>query len=194
MAIFCPRKLPKSRTKLEDHLECIPRKGRMFPAFECLRAWQQTCSRTGEFLKNMAAIGQDDWLERLSATAEAVRVSERRRSYRVPLRWTLYVALPGATYPRRTATENLSCDGFYCVLDEPLTAGQHIDCDLVVPAYVPEADDIVSLRWRVQVIRVEKIDCGERYGLACRIQDYRVILAKACDSSRDGPTYRWPRT
>src|SRR6185369_13755858 len=94
-----------------------------------------------------------------------------------PLHWTLYLASRGGTHPRRTETENLSRDGFYCILDQPLTAGEHVDCDIVIPTHESDCHAVISLRCRAQVIRVEKIDCGEQYGLACRIEDYRLIHA-----------------
>jgi hypothetical protein len=181
--------LPKSSTQIEDHFDLAPAKPIVGYA-KCFDTWQQKCTDDTDFFQKMAAIGQDEWLERLSATTESTRISERRRSHRVPLRWTLFVALPGGTYPKRTATENLSRDGFYCLFDEPVTAGQYVDCDIVVPSHLPDCKELMSLRCRAQVIRVEKIDGSAQYGFACRIEDYRLIHAcKEFDSSRVRPAY-----
>ena len=85
------------------------------------------------------------------------------------------MARDGRTHPQRTETKNLSRDGFYCLLNEPLIVGEHFDCDIVVPTHAPVASSAMFLRCRVQVMRVEKVDSGDRYGLACRIEEYRVI-------------------
>jgi hypothetical protein len=123
----------------------------------------------------MTPTGQDEWLELMMAQGEWPAKGERRKSIRVPLHWTLHLACQGGKHPHRTEIKNLSRDGFYCFLHEPLTAGEHVDCDIVVPTHAPDCEDVLFLRCRAQVIRVEKVDCGERYGMACRIKDYQVI-------------------
>jgi hypothetical protein len=112
----------------------------------------------------------------MNAMTECTVMDERRKSLRVPVRWTLYLVCKGGTHTYRSETKNLSRAGFYCVLNEPLTAGEHIDCDIVIPRHTLASDDVISLRCRAQVIRVEKVACDEEeYGLACRIEDYRLI-------------------
>jgi hypothetical protein len=116
-----------------------------------------------------------DELRDLMAEGEWTAKRERRKSCRLPLRWTLYLACQGGTHPHRTETKNLSRDGFYCLLHEPLTAGEHVDCDIVVPTHAPDCDDELFLRCHAQVIRVEKLDSGESYGMACRIEQYQLM-------------------
>jgi hypothetical protein len=114
---------------------------------------------------------------------------DRRRSLRVPLHWKLYVACRGTTHPRQTETRDVSRDGFYCILDAALAPGEWIDCDLVIPAHVPDSDETLSLRCRAQVIRVERMDDDDRFGLACRIEDYRLVRRPAAprDSAPSSP-------
>lgn len=101
---------------------------------------------------------------------------ERRGSLRLPLQWSVYVARGGVTHPLQSTTRNLSSHGFYCVLHERLTTGERIECDLVVPTHISRnCDDVLFLRCQARVVRVEKMDAGEGYGLACRIEDYRLI-------------------
>lgn len=101
---------------------------------------------------------------------------DRRRSPRVALHWTIYLNLRQNGYPIRTQTRDISKDGFYCLLDQPLTPGERIDCDIVVPIHGSQrSDDVVYLRCDSQVVRVEKIGTGEEFGLACRIEDYRIV-------------------
>lgn len=101
---------------------------------------------------------------------------ERRRSPRAPLHWTMYLMCIGARHPLRTETRDLSRDGFYCLLDHPIRPGERIQCEIVVPTHnSQDPDDIVYLRCRAQAVRVEKIEAGAEFGLACRIEDYCVI-------------------
>ena len=102
--------------------------------------------------------------------------SERRRSRRVPLHWTLYLACKGSGHRLRTTTININKDGFYCLLDQPLSPGKQIDCDIVIPAHrSQDPEDVVYLRCRAQVVRVEKIGGATEFGVACQIEDYCLI-------------------
>ncbi|MBZ5723928.1 MAG: PilZ domain-containing protein [Acidobacteriia bacterium] len=95
---------------------------------------------------------------------------------RLRLQWSVYVTRNGGTHPLRSKTRDLSSHGFYCVLPERLTAGEHIECDLVIPTHVSRsADDVLFLRCQARVVRVETRDPGEGHGLACQIEDYCLI-------------------
>ena len=91
------------------------------------------------------------------------------------MHWTSYLTFRGMNRPERTVTKDLRRDGFYCFLNEALAPGEWIDCEIIGPAHLPDHDATISLRCRARVIRVEKIDNEERYGLACRLEDYRLI-------------------
>ena len=76
----------------------------------------------------------------------------------------------------RSITRDINKDGFYCLLDQPLSPGEQIECDIVVPAHrSQDPDDVAYLRCRAQVVRVEKIRGTSEFGLACQIEDYRLI-------------------
>ena len=99
--------------------------------------------------------------------------AERRRNFRAPLHWTLYLASSGSGHPIRTTTRDLNKDGFYCLLDQPATPGERIECHIVVPKHKSQdPDDVLYLRCRAQVVRVEKIGNSAEFGVACRIEDY----------------------
>jgi len=101
---------------------------------------------------------------------------ERRRSHRATLHWTLYLKPDGSSHPVRTEASNISRDGFYCVLDQPVRPGDRVRCDIVVPTHSSQnPDDVVYLRCSAHVVRVEQIGAGPEYGLACRIENYYVI-------------------
>src|SRR4051794_32728324 len=92
---------------------------------------------------------------------------ERRRRPRVSLRWEIRFCA-GAETMVSTATENLSCNGFYCVSDEPVVAGDH-HCVIVIPGHVPnEPAQPLYLHCDVQVLRIDA-QPGQRFGIAARI-------------------------
>ena len=107
---------------------------------------------------------------------------ERRRSPRATLHWTLYLSCNGAKYPLRTELRDISSDGFYCLVDQPIRPGERIKCDIVVPTHsLQGADDVMYLRCDALAVRVEKIGDETEFGLACRIEDYCLI-----QNTRDG--------
>lgn len=111
-----------------------------------------------------------------SAPADSHGDIERRRSPRACLRWTLYLKPDGTGHSVRTESRDISRDGFYCVLHQPVRPGDRIRCDIVVPTHNSRnPDDVVHLRCSVQVVRVEQIGAGSEFGLACRIESYCVV-------------------
>ena len=109
---------------------------------------------------------------------------ERRRSRRMALHWTLYLACAGSGQPLRTKTKDISRDGFYCHLERPVRPGDEFECDIVVPTHNSQnPQDVVYLRCHAQAMRVEKLGSGSEFGLACRIEDYRLI--------RDRENHSW---
>jgi hypothetical protein len=102
--------------------------------------------------------------------------SERRRSRRAPLQWTVYLACNGAGHPFRTRTRDISNIGFYCLVDRAVRPSDVFECDIVVPTHTPQdPDDVAYLRCRARAVRVEKIGDGTEFGLACRIEDYCLV-------------------
>ena len=108
---------------------------------------------------------------------------ERRRTKRAQLHWTIYVVAGGSTHPFRTETRDISRDGFYCVLDRPVTPGHQIQCDIVVPTYKSlPSGVVVRLRCDAEVVRVEQIHGSGRYGIGCTIKDYQLVYHRAEES------------
>jgi len=119
---------------------------------------------------------------------DAHKRSERRQNVRLPLLWSVYVARGGVPYPFRSTTRNLSSHGFYCVLHERLTPGERVECDLVVPTHMSRShEDVLYLRCQAQVVRVEELEPVDGYGLACRIEDYRLIHAAGEENAQAPP-------
>jgi hypothetical protein len=76
----------------------------------------------------------------------------------------------------RTTTVNLSSGGFYCRLAEPRTVGESLRCDIMIPADSGlDQPARLCLRCRASVVRIDTYrEAGLPYGVACRIEEYRV--------------------
>ena len=136
--------------------------------------------RIDHYTANMSSVAPGSFYDPLvgigRAEMDVQAQSERRKNLRLPLQWSVHVVRLGARRPLRSKTRNLSSRGFYCVLHERLTTGERIECDLVVPTHTSRScDDVLFLRCQARVVRVERVDAGEEYGLACRIEDYYLI-------------------
>src|SRR5208337_4049642 len=101
--------------------------------------WQNMSSMAQLFPDPLLGAGRADLDERAQ--------SERRGTLRLPLELPVYIARAGAAHPSRSWTRNLSSNGFYCVLHERLTPGEHIECDFVVPTHASRnCDDMLFIR------------------------------------------------
>jgi hypothetical protein len=103
---------------------------------------------------------------------------ERRKSPRMPLHWIVY--LPRHSTGRwAVKTKDISPEGFYCITSHSIQPGSRFECDIAVPSYNPKSPNgIVHLRCRVEAVRIEQINGGLDFGVACRIDDYRVICKR----------------
>ncbi len=101
---------------------------------------------------------------------------DRRRHPRLRLSYFLRLFRPGYSEGIETKTEDLSCDGFYCISDRPVLPDEVIECELRIPG--EQASDSTGadlvLRGRAQVVRVVPDELEPRFGVACRLEGYTV--------------------
>jgi hypothetical protein len=97
--------------------------------------------------------------------------AERRVRRRIRLRWPLSIRKEARVLS--TVTENLSSQGFCCVADEPLAAGESVVCILRFPLrHDPQISQ--ALRCQAQVVWVSLMNDG-RFSMGCRIEDYTLV-------------------
>lgn len=139
--------------------------------------WQMKCNVLRGHLSMRSATPYESSVAALRKDqAEHKEGSERRRHPRVPLHWKLNLACSHSAHPFCTKTQDISRDGFYCLLDQPLVPGELVECDIVVPAHrAQDPDDVIHLRCHARVVRVEEVAAGIAFGAACRMEDYSVI-------------------
>ena len=101
---------------------------------------------------------------------------DRRRHPRLRLSYLLRLFRPGHSAGIETKTEDLSCDGFYCISDHPVLPHEKIECELLIPGPQvgdPWESDLV-LRCRAEVVRLVPDALASRFGVACRLEGYTV--------------------
>jgi hypothetical protein len=108
--------------------------------------------------------------------AGPLNTGERRRTARVPLHWKVNLSGDGSGSQSQTVTRDISCDGFYCLVDQCFRPGDPIECDIAVPTHRPSnRDEVAYLRCHARAVRVELTGGSPGYGLACRIMNYRLV-------------------
>jgi len=102
---------------------------------------------------------------------------ERRTRARTHLRCPVLLLPGGGAKAIETVTQNLSSSGFYCLSPLPLTPGDSLFCTLRMPTYDPRGEEhMLALECRVRVMRAGA-DAEGAYGIACRIEDYRLVTS-----------------
>jgi len=99
---------------------------------------------------------------------------DRRRRQRAAVHWSVQFHRPDATDLLATETQDLSSDGFYCRSSAVFTPGELVDCTLRVPAHRPRASgEMLLVKCRVRIVRIDDADSRGLYGIGCRIEDFR---------------------
>ena len=97
---------------------------------------------------------------------------ERRRRLRHELRCCIQLRRVDDHVIVTTETDNLSVEGFYCSSDEPFSPGDHLECEVFIPA---EATGFHGsnpvLHRRAKVLRVEIRGVEPGFGIACQFED-----------------------
>lgn len=103
-------------------------------------------------------------------------LAERRKRPRVDLCLPIRIESRSDAGVRELAgnTRNISTDGLYCLVMDPLITGEWVECVVTLPCNRLPGQSDLYLRCSAQVVRVEQVE-HERYGVACCISDYRVI-------------------
>ncbi len=90
--------------------------------------------------------------------------------------WEVHLFRPGIVDPIEGYTKNLSSEGLYCVVSQPVAVGDAVAYLLMVPAFGPGGGhEVIRLSGQLEVLRMEQVGAGS-YGLGCQFRDYRVLV------------------
>lgn len=102
-------------------------------------------------------------------------IPERRRRPRLRLACPVRLHRTGETSWIETKTEDISCEGFYCVTGQVFSIPETLECELVIPSgELGTQDHEMVLRCRAEVVRIEPQADNKAYGIACRLMDYNL--------------------
>lgn len=101
---------------------------------------------------------------------------ERREHPRVALHWPAVIRRTGEDQRIRVQTQNLSCGGAYCLSREAFRPGERVELVLLFPEGMHPQGRLVKLHCSAAVVRVEPVSLEQGYGIACRIEDYSVVV------------------
>jgi hypothetical protein len=104
---------------------------------------------------------------------------ERRRRPRLRLSYALSLHRPGEASSVETKTEDISCEGFFCISEIPFAPHEIVECYLVIPRdtlRIPVGRDLI-LHCTAEVVRVARNRAESSFGIACRLEDYTLSLA-----------------
>jgi hypothetical protein len=109
---------------------------------------------------------------------------DRRLRVRLKLRWPVCFFEDTHEIAHAT-TVNISSNGFYCLSEVPLTPGQVVSCVVGVPAHDPsEPERTNALKCQVRIVRVTEHVAEQRFGIGCRIEDYRLFPISSLKAGR----------
>jgi len=100
---------------------------------------------------------------------------DRRRRRRLRLAYPLRLRRDGEADPIDTKTEDVSCEGFYCISNRDVALHENLECELVIPGDNPglmERD--IVLRCRAEVTRVVPLDHRATFGVGCRLVNFTI--------------------
>jgi hypothetical protein len=79
-------------------------------------------------------------------------------------------------HPVSCKTRNVSSQGFYCLVQEPLESGELVECMVVIP--IPKSGDPDAVLWlkcQARLLRVEVVAADKAFGMAFLIEEYCVM-------------------
>jgi hypothetical protein len=121
----------------------------------------------------------DEEAARLLTIARTADLQDRRRRPRLRLAYPLRLSRRGETSQIEAKTQDISCEGFFCITDRILFPLETLECELVIPCDEARRplEHRMFLRCRAEVVRVVPQAYESAFGVACRIADYTIIGA-----------------
>jgi hypothetical protein len=105
--------------------------------------------------------------------------AERRKRVRTTVHWPLLIFRSDAAEGIESTTLNLSSTGFFCLSRMSFDPGESLFCTLRVPSHDPEGRErLWILECRVRVRRAEPAAGDGLFGVACELEDYRLLASQ----------------
>jgi len=101
---------------------------------------------------------------------------ERRRRPRVRLACPVRMLRIGNGCRIDTKTEDISCEGFFCITESLFSLREKLYCELVIATGSDgrAVGEAIVLRCRAEVVRVVRQPENSAFGVGCRVSDYTI--------------------
>jgi hypothetical protein len=109
-----------------------------------------------------------------SAAPSSIPFRDRRKTPRLPLACRVFLKRPGDESAIATETEDISCQGFYCISELPFAPHEKLECKLMIRSGAPGDSIDLILQGVVEVIRVVASAKVRGFGIACRLESYSI--------------------
>ena len=116
------------------------------------------------WLRRPIPVQDKSWEKDPRIMPDSVSDNNRRRRPRVNLNWAIRLRRNDGELIAETATDNLSSEGFHCTLEVPLSPGETLRCELLIPT------STLVLYRSVRVVRVDIRGLEPGFGIACRFE------------------------
>ncbi len=127
-----------------------------------------------------------DPIRETGAPASLVWHQERRRRVRVQVHWPVYFWGGRFSEVIESVTQDLSCDGFYCLSKVPFIPGETLNCHIKMPPHQRSGQEPPRvLDCRIRVVRIEPRSSEGYFGVGCRMEEYRLVYASDTVAASD---------
>lgn len=99
--------------------------------------------------------------------------TEKRRHRRFDLSLPVAVRMETAS-EIKTATKDISARGIYFTMDEGYQLGSQLECVVTLPPELCQGN-MIQVRCRGKIVRVEPPDAQKKVGIAASIEDYEFV-------------------
>jgi PilZ domain len=101
---------------------------------------------------------------------------DRRRRPRLKLAYPLRLRHTGTGSWIKAITEDISCEGFFCITEPVFSPREKLHCALLIPSDgdgQPDEETII-LRCQAEIVRVVRRGNTSFFGIGCRLWDYEI--------------------
>ena len=110
------------------------------------------------------------------ATLLTPEAPDRRRRPRLRLAYPLRLRHSGTGSWIKAKTQDISCEGFFCITEPVFSLREKLRCTLLIPSDIdgPTSVGTIVLHCQAEVVRVVRRGDTSFLGVGCRLWDYEI--------------------
>jgi len=103
-----------------------------------------------------------------------LRMNDKRASARFDLYLPIKLVRPSTGSAVTGETRNIGCDGFFCIVREPLGVKEEIWFTIFLPSPMPGCESSCVIKGKAEVVRIVADTSRASFGIGCRILEFRI--------------------